>query len=499
MIKHLLLFGASMIPCSMLATDFFITPEGNGTKDGSTWENAMGLPEYYAHMKFYFKANGDIPKTEVNDAHTGETYFFSTGKYTFNQTVFICRSGVTFKGGYDPSTGLPAESGRTVFDGVNQGRTNGALFICDNTELNSTNVTNRAVYIDNIDFENFITKGEWKNDDTNWQPGRPSAIYIWFSGHVEITGCNFRNNICQGTGGNAMAGALSLNKVNCLVRDCSFTGNEGTDGGAIKVYYNTEGNWSKMSKLVVDRCMFSGNKSSNCGGAIYGRNAQVVNIINSTIIGNEAPEGGAIYMNDKGNYDNALNIVSSTIAGNISTGGEQIFTKTVAMLKVANSIIVSSEDAPAISGATSTSDYIFQGNNLIGNVADGYSKAEIDDISAANNYQTVFGSNVLAEDGTLTPVKFKEGMAADDIASIVAAESWNFSVDCAVDQLGDTRTAGTSNGALAVVNTNTGVDDVISDKTVTDESWYNLQGMKLKECPTEKGIYIHKGKKVLVL
>ena len=499
MIKHLLLLGALVAPCTMFATDYYVTPEGAGQKDGSTWENAMGLSEYYAHMKFYFKANGDIPKTEVNDAHTGEQYFFSTGKYTFNQTIFISRSGVTFKGGYDPTTGEQALSGRTIFDGNSQARNNGAIFISGNTEQTATNVMDRAVYIQGIDFENFITKGEWRNDDTNWQSGRPGAIYISFCGYVEITDCNFNHNICQGTGDNAMAGALALNKVNCLVRNCSFTGNEGTDGGAIKVYYNQSGDWTKMSKCTIDGCYFSGNKSTGNGGAIYGRNSQQVNIINSTIVNNEAAAGGGVHSNGPGNYTQILNIVSSTIAGNTATNGSQVFTNGNGVLNVANSIIVADGGADAIADASATSGYKFQGNNLIGKVAEGYASAESDNISADNNYETVFGDNALAADGTITPEKYWAGMAPADIAAIVTEEAWPFAVDAAVDQLGNARSTSTSNGALATSDTTNSIK-VIADTEAEngDEAWYNLQGMRMAERPAAKGIYIHKGRKVLV-
>lgn len=498
MIKHLLLLGALVAPCTMFATDYYVTPEGAGQKDGSTWENAMGLTEYYAHMKFYYKANGDIPKTEVNDAHTGEQYFFSTGKYTFTQTIFISRSGVTFKGGYDPTTGEPATSGRTIFDGNNTARTNGALFIADNSERDEAG-KKRAINISNIDFENFITKGEWRNDDTNWQSGRPSAIYIISNGYTEISDCNFRNNKCQGTGDNAMPGALSLNKVNALVRNCSFTGNEGTDGGAIKLYYNYSGNWTKMAYLTVDGCYFSGNKSTGNGGAIYARNSQQINIINSTIAANEAAIGGGIHSNGPGNYTQILNIVSSTIAGNTATTGSQVFTNGNGVLNVANSIIVADGGADAIADASATSGYKFQGNNLIGKVAEGYASAESDNISADNNYETVFGDNAIAADGTITPEKYWAGMAPADIAAIVTEEAWPFAVDAAVDQLGNARSTSTSNGALATSDTTNSIE-VIADNEAEngDEAWYNLQGMRMTQRPAAKGIYIHKGHKVLV-
>ncbi|MDE5635773.1 MAG: hypothetical protein K2I52_05655, partial [Muribaculaceae bacterium] len=199
-------------------------------------------------------------------------------------------------------------------------------------------------------------------------------------------------------------------------------------------------------------------------------------------------------------YSQIVNIVSSTVAGNKSTDGAQIYTNGKGVLNVANSIVVADGDEAAIADATETTGYAFQGNNLIGGVAEGYTASESDDINAGNNYLAVFGSNVLAENGTLTPIKFKAGMAVDAIRSVVAAESWNYSVDCGVDQLGEARAAGTGNGALAVTNVSSGVDDVTVDsEECADESWYSLQGMKFNDRPTAKGVYIHKGKKVLVL
>lgn len=491
MMKHLLSFAAALLPCMALAADFYITPEGNGNKDGSTWSNAMGLTEYYAHMKFVFNS------TPVNEAHQGEQYYFSTGTYVFNQTVFVYRSGVSFKGGYDEATGQPALSGRTVFDGNGKERNNGALFIYNNTEINSDNVNDRAVTIEGIDFENFITKGTWRGNETNWQYGRPAAIYVKFCGRFEMNDCNFRNNVCTGTGDNAMAGALSLNKVNALISDCSFIGNAGTDGGAIKMYYDESGTWSKMSQLVLDRCYFSGNKSSNRGGAVYARNAQALNVINSTMVGNEAPEGGAIFLNENNAasaYPNAGNIISSTIAGNTSDAGEQIFTMTTALLKVGNSIVASDGDAFAISGADA-SGYQFLGNNLIGKVAEGYEASSTDNVSAENNYQAVFGTNQLAANGTLTPIKFLNSMAVDDIKSIVAAQGWSYSVDCAVDQLGNERSTQKSNGALAI--STSGIEAVAIDNNA-DENWYDLRGIKINGAPKKGGLYIHNGKKVVV-
>lgn len=493
MIKHLLLSLAVAIPATAAATDYFVTPDGAGEKTGTSWTDAMGLAEYYAHMKYTFNV------TPVNDSHTGEDFYFATGRYVFTQTVFIYRSNATLRGGYDPTTGQLASTGRTLFDGNNQSRKNGALAIMPNTEQTSDNVTSRAVSIDNIDFENFITTGEWKGDNTNWQPCLPGAIYIFQCGQAEISNCNFRNNTCTATGSNAMPGALSLNCVNAIVRNCSFTGNVGTDGGALKLYYNKSGDWTKNAYLVVDRCYFTGNTSNERGGAIYARNAMTVNIINSTIANNTATLGAGVFNNSAGNYNQQLNIISSTIAGN--TGNGQIYVMEAAPLKVANSIIPTPpQEGSAVKSSTdATSGFVFQGHNLIGTVAEGYTATATDLIDAANTYEEVFGSNVLEVNGTLKPAKFMAGMLPADISDIMAGETWKFTANPAVDQLGNPRTASTSNGALAVTeDVSTIITLTVDDQTLTDDSYYTLQGIRLTSRPTIKGLYIHKGKKVVI-
>ena len=45
----------------------------------------------------------------------------------------------------------------------------------------------------------------------------------------------------------------------------------------------------------------------------------------------------------------------------------------------------------------------------------------------------------------------------------------------------------------------TGIDQVTSNKSqVTSAEWYNLNGQKLNGMPTEKGLYIVNGRKVMI-
>ena len=93
-------------------------------------------------------------------------------------------------------------------------------------------------------------------------------------------------------------------------------------------------------------------------------------------------------------------------------------------------------------------------------------------------------------------------MNPDEISTIVTGENWPYTVDVAVDQLGNARSAMTTAGALAVNKdsiTTGGVDSLISDEeTEGDESWYTLMGVRLTDRPTVSGLYIHKGRKVMI-
>lgn len=46
----------------------------------------------------------------------------------------------------------------------------------------------------------------------------------------------------------------------------------------------------------------------------------------------------------------------------------------------------------------------------------------------------------------------------------------------------------------------TGITDapVIDKETSTNNAWYTLSGMKMMKKPSQAGIYIHQGKKVII-
>ena len=44
----------------------------------------------------------------------------------------------------------------------------------------------------------------------------------------------------------------------------------------------------------------------------------------------------------------------------------------------------------------------------------------------------------------------------------------------------------------------TGIESVANGQPTMDNSWYTIDGRKLGEKPTQKGIYIYNGKKVMI-
>lgn len=120
---------------------------------------------------------------------------------------------------------------------------------------------------------------------------------------------------------------------------------------------------------------------------------------------------------------------------------------------------------------------------------------DTDNAEAGNNYEKIFGSNVLGDNGVIEPLADKGNYAASALAAAVS--DWGIEADLTVDQTGKTRADGSTPGAYAK-STATGITGVEAVKGGTDDAYYTLQGVKLGSRPTATGIYIHNGKKVII-
>ena len=91
-----------------------------------------------------------------------------------------------------------------------------------------------------------------------------------------------------GVGNYQYAGAIYLLRPATL-RDCVFHGNQGQNGGAVKLWNG--------GTFLIDRCVFRSNGATNWGGAIA-NNWCMLLLRDSVFLDNEsASDGGAVYLN----------------------------------------------------------------------------------------------------------------------------------------------------------------------------------------------------------
>ena len=125
-----------------------------------------------------------------------------------------------------------------------------------------------------------------------------SRIFVIIAG-VKVTIKNLKL-----TNGNGISGAIYC-KSNLSVSDCTFTNNQGVNGGAIL---------SGNSSFSVSDCTFTNNQATMHGGAIniIGGTGSVSDC---TFTNNQASQGGAIYVSD-GNFGCCTSTVSDCIFTN---------------------------------------------------------------------------------------------------------------------------------------------------------------------------------------
>lgn len=462
----------AIIPAMSMAETYYVTPEGAGEKNGSSWENAFGVEELITQAAN--NANGDV-------------YNFAGGVYKPSKKInFKGATGFTLNGNVDGE--------RTIFSGDsddNNRANNGdaSILVQANATTAHGNTTNPIV-ISNIDFTCVYTN----TTDENAVVG---ALYIDNSGSVIVDHCNFYNNYANGNRGGA---AAFIYRSTVLFTNCVFRNNQAAyRGGAVRLSSENRSDRIK-GYYTFDQCLFSNNKVySNYGGAIYVQRASQLNIINSTMYGNTAVAfGSAIYMQGKEAsevLDNKLSIIGSTIANNTTTGTDvdaQITTTQNGRINLVNSIIVAeAENTKSIlfSGSTESTNFSFVsgGWNYVGEIADAVAESakeikwnDTDKHGAGCTYAGIFADRTLGSNGVVKPYYFCQGATGAETRAAVADWGIPADVNYDVDQLGNKRTAASMNGAFADPDINTGVDEVLVEDNarlvVVGNGVYRVEG-----------------------
>lgn len=407
--RFTLMLAGVLCASASFATDYYVSVEGSGVKDGSSWENAIAFTEMCGNINTKYK-NGDV-------------FYFQGGTYYVPAKVPTVSNGYSFIGA---TTGTPTVfSGDVNGDGVaNEGDAPSLLFI----KLDTKNGDDSKHFV----LKNITFTGAYVNQT------KTSALRVDNSGWVDVQNCIFDKNISVYSNDNNYGGpACLLERSTVNFTDCKFTNNESNGrGGAIKLTSDA----STKGYTTLNRCLVSGNTASSLGSAIFFNHGQELNIINSVITKNESgTEGeiGAIFSigAEEGKNARRITIINSTIAGNI--GGAQVLGRNNADIRIANSIIVG-DGTPAISLQEKPKQFLSAGYNIIGKyqVGDASTTAwkTSDFVSDDNTLESIFGTNAVITAG---PVAAPYGATQEQMEEI--ATSWSLNQDLTQDINGVSR------------------------------------------------------------
>jgi predicted outer membrane repeat protein len=214
----------------------------------------------------------------------------------------------------------------------------------------------------------------------------------------------------QAGGGIFVGGFDALTLTNSTVSGNSAGVGAGISGGI-------------SSEITLVNSTVSGN-SAGRGGGIYSEGT--ITLINATVFGNHADYGAGIY----GRNDAVITLTNSTVSGNgADLAGGGIYSGISGVTTLANSIVAGNEalglpDDLSTNGASTQSELVFTGGNIIGSSPRGFATvtgaptAQIDGASQAE-LETVFADVALVDpDGPGGNSPFLAGVLADNGGSV---------------------------------------------------------------------------------
>lgn len=405
--RFTLMLAGVLCASASFATDYYVSVDGSGEKNGSSWENAIAFTDMCS---------------KINEYQNGDVFYFQGGTYYVPAKVPTVSNGYSFIGA---STGTPTVfSGDVNCDGVpNEGDASTLLFI----QLETKNGAISKHFI----LQNITFTGAYVNQT------RTSALRVVNSGWVDVQNCIFDKNVSVYSKDNNYGGpACLLERSTVNFTDCKFINNESIGrGGAIKL--TSDG--ATKGYTTLNRCLVFGNKASSLGSAIFFNHGQELNIINSVITenisGTEGEVGAIFSIGADKTYARRITIINSTIAGNI--GSAQVLGRKDAVIRIANSIIVGDGTTSAISLQDKPKQVLSNGYNIIGmyrvGAASTTSWKTSDFVSDDNTLNSIFGSNTV----TNGPVAAPYGATQVQLEAI--AKDWSLGQDLKQDINGVSR------------------------------------------------------------
>ena len=339
---------------------YFVKPQACGTRDGHSWENAMGMTEFLNMIK---QKNGSQSESDENaDNVDDRDFYFTGGTYSASQ-VKVEYSGygsrVKFRvhGGYDPAstgTDVSRKESETIFDGGGSNR-----FI---TFGNQTEPT-----FDGITFTNLKSGGE-------------GCIMLAAGGsgdsRVNFTNCTFKKCTASGGQNPIIMVRKGLAKLDNVIFDACRA--ENGVRGLIRLV-------QKESRVYLNACTFVNNTFGGGGfGLLVHLNDVGGNVClhNVTFAGNDSGCGATGAINGSG----GMLIASSTIVASNANPAIRCESDPKSGSRLINSLIIQEQDRTAIDMSSSGRKLKSLGGNVIvGSInANGQYEAAANDDTFAN-------------------------------------------------------------------------------------------------------------------
>ncbi|MCR4564538.1 MAG: hypothetical protein K5651_00440 [Bacteroidales bacterium] len=260
----------------------YATVSGAGDKDGSSWANAMSKTELYAFLNDAQLKKGGVLTAlaeEQRNALSGVTLRLGAGTYAMGAratlTGLATEDGmaVNIVGGFPAAGGLTPdpENNETILSGASSYQILYAYpASSDSLALSLTGLT---------------VSGS--------NAARGGVAALEFHGAkmgVRMNDCVIKDNV----NGYAIGGIQLADGVYAEIADCTFSGNQATQGAAA-------GLDGTGTEVTFTRCVFSGNQASLRGGAVkFSESAADAKLtcIGCDFTGNTAEDwGGAFYCN----------------------------------------------------------------------------------------------------------------------------------------------------------------------------------------------------------
>ena len=354
-------FNAGRIRKIKLALEhnIFVKADADGTKDGSSWENAFSITQFLDYVK-QNESDSDNNAIKLE----GGNFYFAGGNYAVTERKiefngYQRRVKFNVYGGYDPaSTGTDVSKRdvatyETVFDGKG---TNRFLTLGNQTEPT----------FDGITFANLKSSGE---GCLSVAAGAPDA-------RVNFTNCTFKKCIASGGQNPILMVRKGLAKLNNVIFDGCRA--EGGVRGLIRLSQNN-------SRVYLNACTFINNTFGGGGfGLLVHLNEVGGNVClhNVTFAGNDTGCGATGVVNGTG----GMLIASSTIVASNSNPAIRCESDPNSGSRLVNSLVIQEKDKTAIDMSSSGRKLKSLGGNVIvgGINANGQYESSTNDDTFAN-------------------------------------------------------------------------------------------------------------------